>query len=394
VRAIELLRTVIDVNLASVHRRRLDAVWRAVRGLVIGGQLCLTGLGRTLPGSTTDKHRIKAVDRLLGNHRLHQELKLFYRAIARWMLNRVKTPVIAVDWTGVGPHHYELSAKLCSDGRALPFLSLVFTKPYYASGVAHQRFLQELANVLPDKCKPIIVTDAGFYYTWFDAVLSFGWDYVGRVRGSLGVFIDGTRYGLKELHRLAESKPKELGNALLGSYQRQPRRMVLSQEPRLKGRRRVTSRGTRARSNTDLKASKGAREPWVLVTSLRSSAQAVVQVYGMRMQIEQSFRDRKSYRNGWSLRLANTRSHLRIEVLLLIASLAEISVQLAGRAVATTFAANGFQANTTRNRRVLSFFFLGTRALRTGIDALPAELTRAMAALLATVHENAQVCTA
>lgn len=391
-RVVEVLRSAIEENLVGVHQRRLDSLWRTVVGLVRGGQLCLTSLGRALPGASSDKHRIKAVDRLLGNKRLHREIQTIYRAMAAWLLKRVETPVIAVDWTGAGPHHCELSAKLCSDGRALPLLSLVFPTHDLAYAGANRQFLRELAAILPKGCKPIIVTDAGFALGWFDAVALYGWDYVGRVRGSIQLMIDGNQCNMKQLHRFAGTCAKDLGTVALGMTRTRSRRLILSQEPRLKGRKRLSRRGKRRRATTDRMASKGAREPWVLATSLPSTAAAVVRIYALRMQIEQSFRDRKSQRTGWSMRLANTRSNERMAVLMLIASLAELAAQLMGRAVAKTHVSRGFQANTVRSRRVHSFVFIGARAVRTGIEAAQHALTRAASALLATIITNARIC--
>lgn len=391
-RVVEVLRRAIEENLVGVHQRRLDSLWRAVVGLMRGGQLYLTGLGRALPGATSDKHRTKAVDRLLGNKQLHREILKFYRAMATWLLTRVTTPVIAVDWTGAGPHHCELSAKLCSDGRALPLLSLVFATHDFAYAGANRQFLRELATILPKGCKPILVTDAGFGLGWFDAVAAYGWDYVGRVRGTIQLVFNGNQCNMKQLHRLAGSRAKDLGTVSLGITRTRSRRLILSQQPHLKGRKRLSRRGKRRRATTDRMASKGAREPWVLATSLPSTARAVVKIYALRMQIEQSFRDRKSQRTGWGMRLANTRSIERMAVLMLIASLAELAAQLVGRAVAKTHASRGFQTNTVRSRRVHSFVFLGVRAVRTGIETAHHALHRAASALLATILRNAQIC--
>lgn len=391
-RAVEVLRTAVEANLEGVHQRRLHSLWRTVVGLILGGQLYLTGLGRSLPAQTAHKHRIKAVDRLLGNTKLHSELNQIYRAIACCLLRRVTTPIILLDWTGAGSRHVELSAKLCSDGRALPLLSRVFPNHDNASVSALRQFLAELKTVLPNDCKPILVTDAGFSLGWFDALASSGWDYIGRVRGALNVVVRGTRYDMKQLHRLAGAKPRDLGTALLGIKHPRARRLILSQEPRPKGRKRTTRRGKPGRAGTDRTASRGAREPWVLVTSLRCSARAVVQSYGLRMQIEQSFRDRKNLRTGWSMRLANTRSRQRLDVMVLIASLADLVTQLAGRAAANTATAHGFQANTVRDRRVHSFVRLGTLVLRGDKEAARHLISRAMEALLATIRRNAELC--
>lgn len=45
-----------------------------------------------------------------------------------------------------------------------------------------QKFLDTLAQVLPEGCRPIMVTDAGFRSPWFRNVEALGWSYVGRVR--------------------------------------------------------------------------------------------------------------------------------------------------------------------------------------------------------------------
>jgi hypothetical protein len=378
VRSIRLLQDALQGNLSCIHQRRQAAVWRAVAGVIAGGQLCLTQLGRALPANTTDKHRIKAVDRLLGNRALHREVETFYRALARWLLRGIRCPVVAVDWTGAGRYHYELSAKLCCDGRALPLYSCVFPKKLLASRVAHRKFLAELAGILPIDCRPILVTDAGFHFTWFDEVTWFGWHYIGRVRGRSDAFFMGRWQRVKRLHRYATRRPKDLGVLWVPFNKTDQHRLILSARPKPKGRRRWTKRGTRGRNATDIKSAKRAAEPWLLATSLRSSAKFIVHAYGMRMQIEQSFRDRKNHRNGWSMHHVHTRSAERLSVIVLLASLAEVVVQLVGRAVGSTAHATQFQANTTRRRRVLSFFFIGCRAVARDICPTHSQLQTAL----------------
>ena len=389
-RSVEILQAAFGKNLSGMHPRREAAMWRAVIGLIIGGKACLTALGRSLPGATSDKHRIKAVDRLLGNAALHREIDVVYRAVAHWLLKHVRTPVIAVDWTGAGAHHYELSAKLCSDGRALPLYSMVFAKHEYNYRGANRQFLRGLASILPFGCVPIVVTDAGFGHAWFRDVRRLNWHYIGRIRGGSHAKLGGRWYTLQQLHRRAGSFSQDLGVAIMTRNAPQAHRLVLAPRPTYQGRKRMTRRGTPGRSTTDRSASKGAREPWVLATSLQSDAAAIVRAYRLRMQIEESFRDRKSARHGWSMHLTVTRNRNRMAVLLMLASLAELAVQLVGRSVATTRASFGFQANTTRNHRVLSFFFMGCRACRIGLEHTARQLHIALLALLATLERNAR----
>lgn len=386
VRSIGILQAALRVNLERVHLRRQAAVWRAVAGVLAGRQLNLTGLGRALSGRTTDKHRIKAVDRLFGNRALHGEIEMFYRALASWLLRGIRAPVIAVDWTGAGRHHYELSAKLCCDGRPLPLYSRVFPKHQLASRLAHRQFLLELAGIVPLDCKPILLTDAGFHFEWFREVAWLGWDYIGRVRGRSFAFYEDRWSAVKSLHRRAGRRSKDLGEAWLPLANPCEHRLVLSAQPESKGRKRWTRRGTVGRRAVDAKSAKSAAEPWLLATSLRSNSKFVVRAYGMRMQIEQAFRDRKSHRNGWNMHHVHTRSHQRLSVVILLASLAEVAVQLVGRAVASTCLARQFQANTVRSRRVLSFFCLGCLALSRGISPSRSDLRIALEQCLATLR--------
>lgn len=393
-RNVEILRNQLDLELSFMHRRRRDSVWRAVTGLIVGGKACLTALGRSLPGATSDKHKIKMVDRLIGNKALHRELERIYQVLARCLLKAVRTPVIAVDWTGAGAHHHELSAKICSDGRALPLYSQVYAKKKYAQVDAHNAFLRELSEILPSGCKPVLVTDAGFCQSWFAEVRRYCWHYIGRVRGTAHVLLGGPfggqRLTLKELHRLAGAQPKDFGHAILSAGTRpHAKRLVLSPRPRGKGRKRLTRDGKPGCKHVDKTSSAGAREPWVLVTSLQVDAASVVYGYSLRMQIEESFRDHKSTRNGWCMRLTITRSAERMSAMLLIASLADIAVQIAGRAYAVSEHASGLQANTVRKERVLSFFFQGCSACRKGTEFTTSQLRSAMKEIVATLAENA-----
>ncbi|WP_067344666.1 transposase [Marinomonas spartinae] len=68
-----------------------------------------------------------------------------------------------------------------------------------------------------------------------------------------------------------------------------------------KGRHSLNQDGSTKASKTSLTAARGAKEPWLLVSSFpknRSFAKKSVKVYQTRMQIEESFRDIKSTKFG------------------------------------------------------------------------------------------------
>jgi hypothetical protein len=81
------------------------------------------------------------------------------------------------------------------------------------------------------------------------------------------------------------------------------------------------------------------------------------------MQIEETFRDAKNHRFGWSLGDVRLSTPQRVAVLLTLAALAFLVVTLIGMAAERRGVHRGYQANTER-RRVLSLLVLATAILR------------------------------
>lgn len=374
-RAAGILQVQLRAGSEFFHAKRWSALWRAVTGLMDGGQLWLTALGRSLPGATSDKHRIKAADRLLGNAAVQRALPKLGAVLATFLVRRIRRPVILIDWTGGGSSaFYMLCASLRFRGRALPLWSRTFPIKRKCSPSAEREFLQELVELVPRSCRPILVSDAGFHLEWFEAVGGIGWDFVGRLRGRKKAIRNDVLVSLEELHTLAGKRPKCLGACLLRSKRNmvhRPFRLLLSAKPRLKGRQRLTTLGTKGRNTADRQRSTAAREPLLLVTSLTDKSRVIVDVYRTRMQIEETFRDLKNHRFGWSLEDVGCRTAARIDVLLLVAALAMVAMHLVGLAACLHGLERGLQANTERNRPVFSSFFLAklvvSRNLHTSI---------------------------
>ena len=107
-----------------------------------------------------------------------------------------------------------------------------------------------------------------------------------------------------------------------------------------------------------------ALDPWLLATSMSDGdAASVVSIYARRMQIEETFRDAKNHRFGWSLGDVRLSTPQRIAVLLTLAALAFLVVTLIGMAAERRGAHRAYQANTEK-RRVLSFLVLAAAILR------------------------------
>lgn len=367
-RALEILHDQIRDQLSFIHVKRWAALWRVVQALLAGRCLWLTALGRALPSNAQRKHAIKAVDRLLGNGGLHKLRFSIAGAMSSTLLSRTDHPVVLVDTMEIRHKVVAVTASLAFTGRSFPIWSTT-VKATRLNGAQCRRFLSELKRVLPPSARPILVTDAGFEGPWLQEVKALGWEYVARVRGQVKLLYRGAWMGCLELHRLARRRARNLGT--LASPKKTPlsHRVVLSKLPRSRHRRIQTRRGPGSDSNYR-HYRKNVHEPLVLATSLGCGPEHVVAIYKLRMQIEESFRDLKCHRWGWSLRHCRSRSRARLEILLLVASLAMFVQQLIGMAGQALGLHRHHQANTVRHRRVLSIFVLGGLLLSTRDGAL------------------------
>lgn len=82
------------------------------------------------------------------------------------------------------------------------------------------------------------------------------------------------------------------------------------------------------------------------------------------MQIEQNFRDDKSMKYGFSWRFSKSTGVNRMSILCLIASLASIALWFVGYEAERRNWHTKFQANTIKNRRVLSFLTLAKQVIK------------------------------
>lgn len=353
-RAEWILQRTFEKDLGVVHLARIRLLFAATFSLLSSGRLSLTSLGRAIARGTSPKHGIKRIDRLLGNPRLHAERIVFYRAIARRLIAPGSRPVLIVDWTAVTTTLWALVAAVSVEGRALIIYAETHGIESYLKPQVNKGFIEQLKAVLP-KCRPVVLTDAGFRSPWMNLVLAQGWDYVGRIRG-LAKLRRCARESWSDIEQLwiaTGSKAVDHGTFEIGRTAHFFTRVVGIRK-KLRYQRRPGKRdyGTE-------RAKRSAREPWILATSLTLSASKVVKLYSLRMQIEETFRDAKSHRFGICMGEARTRSPNRANLLLLLAAFAEVLYVLLGRAAEEHRLQLKYQANTTTDRRVLSLTMLG-----------------------------------
>jgi hypothetical protein len=124
--------------------------------------------------------------------------------------------------------------------------------------------------------------------------------------------------------------------------------------------------GKKIQCSVSLKHAKSGNEPWLIASSIKpgiASAKEVIMIYKKRMQIEESFRNLKSNRNGFSLRQCRSFSKERLDIALLIGTLAMFVLWLIGVAAKKKDVHYAFQSNTIRDREVLSVISIGWQAL-------------------------------
>lgn len=380
----DMLRQVVGGCSKVVHPSRVDAVAKVVEGIVAAGRLVPASIGRNLPGTSRPKHGIKCVDRLLGNSHMARDRLYFHLSVAHHLLHGCARPVILVDWTHAGGAHEALVAAAPIGGRALPVYLEVHPLKKLGNAAVERRFLCTLKAILPPGCRPIIVSDAGFKGPFFEAVLEHGWDFLGRVRGTAKAKSPtGATVSKEEFYARASTTAADLGSFRLFVGNRIPCRLVL-----VRKRRKPGPKLPPPKSKEERELRQSALDPWLLATSLRDGdADFIVGLYAKRMQIEETFRDAKNHRFGWSFGQVALSTRHRTNTLLVLAALALVVVTLIGMAAERRGDHRGYQANTIKKRRVLSFFVLACAILRRGeVDFSVEDLRECLAAIWVAVN--------
>lgn len=356
-----ILLRVLKTCRGEIHEKRFAATLAVICGIVQGRRLSLTAVGRALGGGGTPKHDIKRVDRLLSNSRMQRERWLVFRDVARLLIGDCPRPVVLLDWTKVTDAFHALVAAVPIGGRALTIYEEVHPEKKLGNARVQKAFLRALGNVLPPGSRPIIVTDAGFQGPFFRDVQRLGWDFVGRVRGTTKMQPRaGTEWvSVAQLYATATRTPRDLGAyRLYKQHESLDGRLVLAAKRR-RGKKHPWSSHSSAQGSVPPTTISGAKDPWLLVTSIATdSAEKIIAIYATRMQIEETFRDAKNHRFGWSLRHVRGYHAERLTLLLLFAALATLAVTLLGLAAESGGRHRQYQANTVKTR-TLSYFVLG-----------------------------------
>jgi len=379
VHTLKLLHKTLEKSCPEIHKARLNALMQGVEDSSHCKSLTLTNLGRGSKEKSHVKHKIKRIDRLIGNVKLQTEVKSLYKAMAEYIIGEMKHPIILVDWASVDNRNkYQvLKASIAYQGRAITIYDLVeYTdRPKKETNNSHDVFIEELSEILPNGCRPVIISDAGFTPKWFKRIEKKDWYWVGRIRGLIKMKkLDSAIWQTcGDLHTVATKTPKELGIYALSKKNTIVCKLFIYKSIK-KGRKQKNYNGTEKKVNPRSDYKKAGNEPWLLAGKLPANyklAEKVVRCYRTRMQIEETFRDIKDPRYGLGIRHTLSNCRKRIAILLLIANLVLFIFGIVGRAAYESGINKRFQANTVSNRRVLSFWYLGKQVWDHMLSAIP-----------------------
>jgi len=331
-------RDFVDALFADdLHLKRIESLSNATTGVVRSASLGISiiGAGLALARSTEKKHAVKQVDRLVGNDAID-----VFALAEKWVPYVVSARPeawIALDWTDFEPDgHATLVASLISThGRATPLLWRTFVAAEIKGTrlAAEELLLKRLRETLPSSVtRALLLCDRGFSdVARWEMFQRLGFEFITRIRAAFFVCDE-------------KGRQKTAGEWLAPSGKATTLREVT-----------VTASGARVASFVAVKGSK-MNEPWFLVSSIDDvPGSELVERYGRRFTIEESFRDVKDLRFGMGLSSVRVSSPARRDRLLLLSALAVALLTILGAAGEAAGIDKHFKVNTSKKRQFSLF---------------------------------------
>lgn len=363
-----IVQRFIETQLTRIHAARRPVLAAAVTALMQGHLLSLSRLARGLGGVAGLKAALKRIDRLIGHTRIEAEAQWAAAAIAARLKAQGGPLVIAIDWSAVGPGgafvELRASATVPGKGRGITIYQRVYPLAKLGNPRAERTLLDALHGWIGPDIEAIVITDAGFRRAWFAQVERLGWGWIGRVRR--GVHLGRTTArgrwcftSAASWFTRASGQARRESDCRLTKKAAWPCDVILVRRHRAKRKPyRCPGHGSTSKATREARVS--AREPWLLVHGARLRRYApeqIVAFYASRMQIEENFRDNKSAVVGLGQDISRSRSALRWQALLLIATLAAFLLWHIGQLAEAEGLHRRFKA-TTRAARELSLITL------------------------------------
>jgi hypothetical protein len=287
------------LSICTFRRSQIKTLSVLVYAAMETVRLTLAELGRTAARQRGQsvKHCIKRADRFLGNGRIEPGIAM--SGWIRWLARPGRRVLVSMDWVDIRQWHCVVLAARFR-GRAIPLLWAVYRPEelHKSQNNLEYGLLRLLRCHLPDQAEVVILADRGFGRTEMARECQkLGFDYIIRIVPD--VWIDHPEFRGKLLDLpLRRGTERILRNA---AYRKN--RPVQQHVAVLWPARQA--------------------QPWFLMTNVpKLRARCLSRIYGRRMSIEEYFRDAKSKRNGYALRLTMIQDQRRLERLLLVLAMA------------------------------------------------------------------------
>ena len=322
-----------EVLSEDLHARRVLSLANAVTGAIHAAALSIHAIGAALAGASdlNKKHAVKQVDRMLSNRGI--VLDEILPAWASFVLAGRKKVRIALDWTDFEKDdQVTLAAYLITDhGRATPLVWKTHSKSSLRGNQTsyEDQFIDLLDRVLPEDVDVTIVADRGFASVErFDHLEFLGFKYVIRFRGNVKVTdADGTMQSGEEWVP-SNGRAKRIEGALLTAAKGSVPVVVCVKKAKMK-------------------------DGWCLATNLSEMTSAeIVNLYGRRFTIEETFRDVKDQRFGMGLKATSIGRPDRRDRLLFVAAIAHALMSLLGAAGEKLGLDRMLKVNTSKTRQL------------------------------------------
>ena len=350
-------------QMKTIRKSHVKTLAALVFGLFKADYIGTAEIGRKMKGMVDGKHKIKRVDRFMGNRRidiLAMAGALFNMLVAR--LPEKSRLLVALDWTDLhDDKHQTLVLAVISCGRAIPVLWKTAAKDKLKDNQTRieKELLTDFRTIVPIGTKIVILADRGFgKIDLFEHLKSLNFDYVIRLKRNAYVYNKFYNGSLEKLVIQAGTW-RDFGTTLFTAKKRYPLRLITFYDH-------------------------GQKEPWILTANLKPeelNIEDAVIYYSRRMEIEECFRDIKNERNGLCLRGARYKSPDRYDHVFLVIACGYLFMVLAGQWGEERGFHRGMMANTVK-RRTLGLWRVGREIInspdkyRTRPEALMSKVSK------------------
>ncbi len=335
-------------------RHLKNLIWIVV-GIMQQETVNLSKIALSIPGKTQAQSRVAKIRRWLMNEKI--DVWQYYKSILAKVIKnwRDKDIQVIVDGVSVFGERFQIFRLSIAHGcRAIPLIWTIIPGKGLTTAQALQPIFEQAAEFLKGRVRSVtLLADRGFRdYDWAELCLSIGWHYVIRIAANTTVWLEN-----RIICRIDE----------LGVKRGQPQ-FYQNVPLTLEGEFDTNLSVTWTNDGKELLA----------VISSKPANRARLSEYGVRMQIEESFRDDKS--GGFDLDNCRLLHADRLSRLLLAEAIATLWChELGARCI------NG--GDTMRRiidpawRRELSIFQLGLRWFRRCLDIALESLPKFLACL-------------